>query len=134
MNLEKIHRWFSGSSCLWSKDRDWRSSGNINPVSKKDPELRKKVRVNLSVTDGTIISRIGLLTTIRLKMKKIIAWVILAKETWTKQIKKPTSGNLEKLMNVELFEEAANSIVKMVQMKSFGERNKDSKCKFGQQN
>ena len=75
------------------------------------------VRVNFTVTDDTIISRIGLLTTRGLKMKKIMAWVILAKEIWTKQIKKPTFGNLEKLMNVELLEKVANIIVKMVQLK-----------------
>ena len=75
------------------------------------------VRVNFTVTDDTIISRIGLLTTRWLKMKKIMAWVILAKEIWTKQIKKPTFGNLEKLMNVELLEKVANIIVKMVQLK-----------------
>ena len=34
-------------------------------------------------------------------------------------------------MNVELLEKAANSIVKMVQMKSFG-KEKDSKCKLRQ--
>ena len=90
-------------------------------MSEKDPKLRKEVRVNFTVTDDTIISRVGLLTTRWLKMKKIMAWVILAKEIWTKQIKKPTSYNLEKLMNVELLEKAANSIVKMVQWKSFGE-------------
>ena len=54
-------------------------------------------------------------------MKKIIAWVILAKEICTKQIKEPTSGNQEKLMNVELLEWAANSFVEMVQLKSFRE-------------
>ena len=37
-NLEKIHRWFSGPSFLWSKDRDWRSCNNIGPVSEKDPD------------------------------------------------------------------------------------------------
>ena len=121
-NLEKIHRRFSGPSFLWSKDRDKRQScDNVNAVSGKDPQLRKEVRVNFTVTDEAIISRIGLLTTRWLKMKKIVAWVILAKEIWTKQIKKPTSDNLEKLMNVELLEKAANSIVKMVQLKSFGE-------------
>ena len=51
---------------------DWRSSGNINPMSKKDPELKKQVRVNFTVTDDTIISMIGLLTTGRLKMKTIM--------------------------------------------------------------
>ena len=79
------------------------------------------MRVNFTVTDDTIISRIELLTTRWLKMKKIMAWVILAKEIWTKQIKKPTSDNLEKRMNVELLENAADSIVKMVQLKLLGE-------------
>ena len=69
-------------------------------MSKKDPELRKEVRVNFTVTHDTIISRIGMLTTRWLKMKKVMAWVILAKEIWTKQIKYPTSDNLEKLMNL----------------------------------
>ena len=80
------------------------------------------MRVNFTVTDDTIISRIDLLTTRWLKMKKIMAWVILAKEIWTKQIKKPTSDNLEKRMNVELLENAGNSIVKMIQLKSLGEK------------
>ena len=83
-------------------------------MSKKDPELKKEVRFNFTAVDDTIISRIGLRTTVWLKMKKIIAWVILAREIWTKQIKKPTSNNLEKLMNIKLLEKTANSIVKMV--------------------
>ena len=83
-------------------------------MSKKDPELKKEVRFNFTVVDDTIISRIGLRTTVWLKMKKIIAWAILAREIWTKQIKKPISNNLEKLMNVKLLEKTANSIVKMV--------------------
>ena len=56
-----------------------------------------------------------------LKMKKIMAWVILAKEIWTKQIKKTNIWQCVKLMNVELLEKAANSIAKMVEMNSFGE-------------
>ena len=90
-------------------------------MSEKDTELRKEVRVSFTVTDDTIISRIGFLTAKWFKMKKIMAWVIQAKEVLTEQIRKPTSENLEKLMNVELLEKAANSIVKMVQLKSFGE-------------
>ena len=78
-NLEKIHRWFSDPSFLWSKDGDWLNSGKINPVSKKDLELKKEMRVNFTVTDGTIISKISLLTTRWLKMKKTTAWVIPAK-------------------------------------------------------
>ena len=73
------------------------------------------------MTDDTIISRISLLTTSQFKMKKIIGWIMLAKEIRTKQIIKPKSDNLGKIMNVELLEKTANSIVKMVQLKSFGE-------------
>ena len=73
------------------------------------------------MTDDTIFSRISLLTTSQFKMKKIIGWIMLAKEIRTKQIIKPKSDNLGKIMNVELLEKAANSIVKMVQLKSFGE-------------
>ena len=71
------------------------------------------------MTNDAIILRIGLLTTSWLKMKKIMAWVILAKEILTKQIKKPTSDNLEKLINVELLEKAANTIIKLARLKSF---------------
>ena len=65
------------------------------------------------MSDDTIISRIDLLTTRWLKMKKGMTWIILAKETWTEQIRKTTSGNLEKLMNAEFVEKAPNSIVRM---------------------
>ena len=34
-----------------------------------------------------------------------------------KQIKKPTSDNLEKLMNVDILEKPVNTIVKMIQTK-----------------
>ena len=70
--LEKIHRWFSHPSFFWSKDEDWLNSGEIIPVS------------NLTTTNDAIISRIGLLTTNLLKIKKIRAWEILAKKIWTK--------------------------------------------------
>ena len=90
-------------------------------MSKKDPEFPKDIRVNFTVTNDTITSRVGLINKRWFKMKKIMTWVIIAKEIWTKQIRKQTSDNLEKIMKIELSEKAANSIVEMVQMKSFGE-------------
>ena len=62
------------------KDKNWQGCGNINPASEKDLELRKELRVNITVTHDTIISRIGLFTPRWLSMKKIMVWVILAKE------------------------------------------------------
>ena len=90
-------------------------------MREKDEELRKEVRVNFTVTYDAIISRIGLLTTRWLKMKQNMAWVILGKEIWTKQMKKPISENLEKLGNVQVLEKEPNSIAKIVQLKSFRE-------------
>ena len=84
---------FFGPSFLWSNDRDQLNNGEINPVSKEDSELKKVERVNFTMTNETNILRIGLLTTSWLKMKKIMAWVILVKKILTKQIKKPTSDN-----------------------------------------
>ena len=69
-----------------------------------------------------------------------MAWVILAKKNWTKQIKKPTSDNLRKLMNVEILGKAAESIVKMIQLKSSGEEirvlsgNTDSRVEVNKSN
>ena len=51
-------------------------------MSKEDQELKKEVRVNVTMIDDTTISRIDLL------ICSIVPWVTLAKETWTKQIKK----------------------------------------------
>ena len=45
-----------------------------------------------------------------------MALVTLAKEIQTKKINKKTFNNLEKLMNVELLENAANSIVKLMKL------------------
>ena len=113
---------------LWSKDKDWLNNGENNVVSKEDSELKKEVRVTFTVTDDATISRIGLLTTWRLKINNIMVLVMLEKEFWTMKIKKLTSdGNLRKLMNVELLEKVGSSFVNIVQLKSFG---KDFECKL----
>ena len=115
---------------LWSKDKDWLNNGENNVVSKEDSELKKEVRVTFTVTDDATISRIGLLTTRRLKMNNIMVLVMLAKRFWTMKIEKLTSDdNLRKLMNVELLENVGSSFVKIVQLKSFG---KGYKCKLSE--
>ena len=115
---------------LWSKNKNWLNNGEINFVSTEDPELKKEVRVTFTVTDDATISRIGLLTTRRLKMNNIMVLVMLAKRFWTMKIEKLTSDdNLRKLMNVELLENVGSSFVKIVQLKSFG---KGYKCKLSE--
>ena len=113
---------------LWSKDKDWLNNGEINVASREDPELKKKVRITFTVTDHATISRIGLLTTRRLKMNNIMVLVMLAKRFWTMKIRKITSDdNLRKLINVEILGKVESSFVKIVQLKSFG---KGYKCKL----
>ena len=115
---------------LWSKNKNWLNNGEIIVVSTEDPELKKEVRVTFTVTDDATISRIGLLTTRRLKMNNIMVLVMLAKRFWTMKIEKLTSDdNLRKLMNVELLENVGSSFVKIVQLKSFG---KGYKCKLSE--
>ena len=106
---------------LWSKDKDWLNNGEINVASREDPELKKEVRITFTVTDHATISRIGLLTTRRLKMNNIMVLVMLAKRFWTMKIRKITSDdNLRKLINVEILGKVESSFVKIVQLKSFG--------------
>ena len=113
---------------LWSKNKNWLNNGEINFVSTEDPELKKEVRVTFTVTDDATISRIGLLTTRRLKMNNIMVLVMLAKRFWTMKIRKITSDdNLRKLINVEILGKVESSFVKIVQLKSFG---KGYKCKL----
>ena len=113
---------------LWSKDKDWLNNGEINVASREDPELKKEVRITFTVTDHATISRIGLLTTRRLKMNNIMVLVMLAKRFWTMKIRKITSDdNLRKLTNVEILGKVESSFVKIVQLKSFG---KGYKCKL----
>ena len=85
---------FFGPSFLCSEDRYWLSSGEISPANKEDPELKIKMSANFTLISDTIISKIALLITSWLKMKKIMAWVTLAMEIWTKKIKKQTSDHL----------------------------------------
>ena len=116
---------------LWSKNKNWLNNGEINVVSTEDPELKKEVRVTFTVTDDATISRIGLLTTRRLKMNNIMVFVMLAKRFWTMKIRKITSDdNLRKLINVEILGKVESSFVKIVQLKSFG---KGYKCKLRHQ-
>ena len=52
-------------------------------------------------------------------MKRVMAMVILAKNQWLKKIKKQTSDKQPNLINVEMLENAATVIFRMIQRNSF---------------
>ena len=59
-------------------------------ITESDPELKSGVRVNLERINDDVISRLEALTLNWLKMKRVMAMVILAKNQWIKKIKKET--------------------------------------------
>ena len=87
-------------------------------ITESDPELKSGVRVNLERINDDVISRLEALTLNWLKMKRVMAMVILAKNQWIKKIKKETDKP-SKPLNVEILENAATVIFRMIQRKSF---------------
>ena len=98
-NLGRIKRWFN------------------DPES--DLELKNGIRVILARINEDVISSLEALTLNWLKMKRVMVMVILAKNQQIKKIKKQTSDKQSKLLNVEMLENAATVIFRMIQRKSF---------------
>ena len=86
-------------------------------ITESDPELKSGVRVNLERINDDVISRLEALTLNWLKMKRVMAMVILAKNQWVKKIKKEASNKPSKPLNVEKLENAATVIFRMIQRK-----------------
>ena len=74
---------------------------------------------DLARINDDVISRLESLTLNWMKMKRVMAMIISAKNQWIKEIKKQTSDKQSKLINVEMLENAATVIFRMIQMKSF---------------
>ena len=56
-----------------------------------------------------------------MKMKRVMAMIILVINQWIKKNKKQTLDKQSKLLNVEMLENAATVIFRMIQRKSFSE-------------
>ena len=114
----RIKRWFSGPEFLCKET--WLGGDNtVRQITHNDPELKNGVRVNLARINDDVISRLESLTLNWMKMKRVMAMIILAKNQWIKKIKKQTSDKQSKLLNVEMLENAATVIFRMIQRKSF---------------
>ena len=102
-----MKRWFDGSEFLWSCKETWLVGDNtVRHITESDPELKNGVRVNLARINDNVISRLEVLTLNWLKMKIVMAMVILAKNQWLKKIKKQTSDKQSNLINVDMLENA----------------------------
>ena len=109
----------NGPEFLWSRKETWlREDNAVRWITERDPELKNGVRVNLAKINDGVISRLQALTLNWLTMKRVIAMFILAKNQWIKKIKKQTDKP-SKLLNVEMLENAATVLFRMIQRKSF---------------
>ena len=93
-----------GPEFLWSWKETWLGEDNaVGKITESNLELKSGVRVILArIHDDDVISRLETLTLNWLKMKRVMAMVILAKNQRIKKIKKQTSGEQSKLLNVEM--------------------------------
>ena len=99
-NFGRIKRWFSNPEFLWSCKETWLGGDNtVRQITHNDPELKNGVRVNLARINDDVISRLESLTLNWMKMKRVMAMIILAKNQWIKKIKKQTSDKQSKLIN-----------------------------------
>ena len=79
-----------------------REDNAVGKITESNLELKNGVRVILARIHDDVISRLETLTLNWLKMKRVMAMVILAKNQQIKKIKKQTSDEQSKLLNVEM--------------------------------
>ena len=77
---------------------------SIKPVSEDDPELKNKLQLNIVKADITVISKLEMISSSWIRIKKIMAVVLLAANVWIKRITRPRPSEITTLINMELLE------------------------------
>ena len=78
VDLSKIQRWFNGPAFLWSLEKTWFcDKQSIKPVNEDDPELKNKLQLNIIKTDITVTSKLEMISSSWIRIRKIIAVVLL---------------------------------------------------------
>ena len=104
-NLSKIQRWFNGPAFLWSSEKTWLCDmQSIKPVSEDDPELKNKLQLNIVKADITVTSKLEMISSSWIRIKKIMAVVLLAANVWIERITRPRPSEITTLINMELLE------------------------------
>ena len=119
-NRGRMKKWFNGPEFVWScKETGLVGDNTVRHITESDPELKNGLRVNLARVNDDVISILEALTLNWLKMNRVMAMVILAKNQWLNKIKKQTSDKQPNLINVEMLENAATVIFRMIERNSF---------------
>ena len=74
---------------MWSRKQCWLEKFLLEEVSDEDPEVRKVVKVNVSnIQSSSVLSRLQEITSSWIKMKKIMALIMVIKGVWSNRINK----------------------------------------------
>ena len=77
---------------------------SIKPVNEDDSELKNKFQLNIVKADITVTSKIEMISSSRIRLRKIMTVVLLAAIVWIKRITKPRPSEITTLINMELLE------------------------------
>ena len=118
--MSKIQRWFNGPAFFWSSEKTWlHDKQSIKPVNEDDSELKNKLQLNIVKADITVTSKLKMISSSRIRIRKIMTVVLLAANVWIKRITKPRPSEITTLINMELLEKAQRMIFKMLLQHSF---------------
>ena len=70
---------------------------SIKPVNENDPELKIKLQLNIVKADITVPSKLEMISSSWIRIRKIMAVVLLAANIWIKRITKPRPSEITNL-------------------------------------
>ena len=109
---DQIRRWFDGPSFLLDRKRCWLEKSQLEEVSDEDTEVRKVVNINVTnIQNSFILSKLQEITSSWIKMKRIVALIMVLKGIWLNRIGKVSSLNqLNDSIDTEMIQKAQEKI------------------------
>ena len=113
---DQIRRWFDGPSFLLDRKRCWLEKSQLEEVSDEDTEVRKVVNINVTnIQNSFILSKLQEITSSWIKMKRIVALIMVLKGIWLNRIGKVSSLNqLNDSIDTEMIQKAQEKIFLLV--------------------
>ena len=108
---------------LWSSEKTWlRDKQSIKLVNEDDSESKNKPQLNIVKADITATSELEIISSSWIRIRKIMAVVLLVTNLWIKRITKPRPSEMTTLINMELLEKDQRMIFKILQQHSFSHK------------
>ena len=91
-------------------------------MNEDDSESKNKPQLNIVKADITATSELEIISSSWIRIRKIMAVVLLVANLWIKRITKPRPSEMTTLINMELLEKAQRMIFKILQQHSFSHK------------